>query len=202
MRALSTSRSCARGGPLQYFGPWRPERKHQRSKPGDRTSGRLRIGDNWNAITIIALSQNNPLKAIAEFVENSIDAHARTVTIVRGKEAGEPYLKVVDDGDGIPRDEAGQPELQVRRHPYLRLTQAPAQGRGAQGIQGEFGIGLLSFWTVGERLVLASAAADGKDHQMEMNREDQGYTISPRRALFPQTGTELVIQPLLPGIRS
>jgi hypothetical protein len=36
--------------------------------------GRLRIGDDWNAITIIALSQSNPLKAIAELVENSIDA--------------------------------------------------------------------------------------------------------------------------------
>jgi hypothetical protein len=28
-----------------------------------RAGGRLRIGDNWNVITIIALSQNNPLKA-------------------------------------------------------------------------------------------------------------------------------------------
>jgi len=34
--------------------------------------GKLRIGNDWNAITIIALSQSNPLKAIAEFVENSI----------------------------------------------------------------------------------------------------------------------------------
>jgi len=33
--------------------------------PG-RARGRLRIGDDWNAITIIALSQSNPLKAIAE----------------------------------------------------------------------------------------------------------------------------------------
>jgi hypothetical protein len=41
-------------------------------------SGKLRIGDNWNAIRIIALSQNNPLKAVAEFVENSIDARAQT----------------------------------------------------------------------------------------------------------------------------
>ena len=37
--------------------------------PAER--GRLRIGDDWNAITIIALSQSNPLKAVAEFVENS-----------------------------------------------------------------------------------------------------------------------------------
>lgn len=41
--------------------------------PG-QARGRLRIGDDWNAITIIALSQSNPLKAIAELVENSIDA--------------------------------------------------------------------------------------------------------------------------------
>lgn len=40
-------------------------------------SGKLRIGDDWNAITIIALSQDNPLKTIAELVENSIDAKAR-----------------------------------------------------------------------------------------------------------------------------
>ena len=49
-------------------------------------TGKLRIGNNWNAITIIALSQNNPMKAIAEFVENSIDAGAKIVTVVRGRE--------------------------------------------------------------------------------------------------------------------
>ena len=51
-------------------------------------SGKLRIGDNWNAIRIIALSQSNPLKAVAEFVENSIDARAKHITLVRGKEHG------------------------------------------------------------------------------------------------------------------
>jgi hypothetical protein len=50
-------------------------------------SGKLRIGDDWNAIRIIALSQTNPLKAIAEFVENSIDAHAKAIIITRGARA-------------------------------------------------------------------------------------------------------------------
>jgi len=50
-------------------------------KSKNRDSGKLRIGDDWNAIRIIALSQSNPLKAIAEFVENSIDARAKTITI-------------------------------------------------------------------------------------------------------------------------
>ena len=53
-----------------------------------RESGNLRIGDHWNAITIIALSQSNPLKAVAKLVENSIDAGVRSIVITRGKEKG------------------------------------------------------------------------------------------------------------------
>src|SRR6266550_1204673 len=69
--------------------------------------GKLRIGNDWNAITIIALSQSNPLKAIAELVENSIDARATNVTIVRGRSEGRHYLEVRDNGQGIPRDADG-----------------------------------------------------------------------------------------------
>ena len=57
-------------------------------KTRDRARGKLKIGDDWNAITIIALSKSNPLKAIAERVENSIDAKARSVIITRGREHG------------------------------------------------------------------------------------------------------------------
>ncbi len=70
-----------------------------------KNKGKLRIGNDWNAITIIALSQDNPLKAVAEFVENSIDAGARNVVITRGKERGNSYLRILDDGDGILQDE-------------------------------------------------------------------------------------------------
>lgn len=65
----------------------------------DKPSGKLRIGDDWNAINIIALSQSNPLKAVAEFVENSIDANARNVTITRGREQGDGSLE--NDGSEI-----------------------------------------------------------------------------------------------------
>ena len=77
----------------------------------NKNQGKLKIGDNWNAITIIALSQNNPLKAIAEFVENSIDAKAKNIIIIRGKNKRQPYLKIQDDGEGIHKDENGIPNF-------------------------------------------------------------------------------------------
>jgi hypothetical protein len=100
-------------------------------------------------------SQSNPLKAIAEFVENCIDAHAKTIAITRspgevllrkyrleifrtrtpsarsamncfsksrrndfgsgGREHGEHYLTVKDDGDGVPAIRTGCPTSSTSR---------------------------------------------------------------------------------------
>lgn len=87
-----------------------PKSKREKNLKRVRT-GKLRIADHWNAISIIAKSQSNPLKAVAEFVENSIDAGARQIVIVRGKKKGDFYLKVSDDGDGIPRNSDGLPDF-------------------------------------------------------------------------------------------
>ena len=165
------------------------------------TTGKLKIGDHWNAITIIALSQNSPLKAIAEFVENSIDARAKNITIVRGKERGELYLKVIDDGEGIPLNADGIPDYRYVATHICDSIKKKLKQEGVQGVQGEYGIGLLSFWTVAERLILSSAGSDGRAYQMEMKKGEPGYSITPRRSLFSHPGTELTVHPLLPGIR-
>ena len=161
-------------------------KQRRRSANSDQSAarGRLRIGDNWNAITIIALSQNNPLKAIAEFVENSIDARARNVTIVRGKENGEVYLRVVDDGEGIPLDREGIPDFRYVATHICDSAKKRLKEQGVEGLQGEFGIGLLSFWTVGEKMSLACGGADGRTYEMRMIKGDPGYLISRRRSLF------------------
>ena len=176
-------------------------RSGARSSSRARNGGKLRIGDHWNAITIIALSQNSPLKAIAEFVENSIDANASNVTIVRGREQGEHYLRVVDDGEGIRLNPDGVPDFAYVATHICDSIKRTLKRQGAGNIQGEFGIGLLSFWTVGERLVLSSRGADGHAYEMEMLKGDQRYQLTRRRILFAQPGTELLVQPLLPGIR-
>ena len=165
------------------------------------TRGKLRIGDDWNAITIIALSQSNPLKAVAEFVENSIDAGATRIDIIRGKEKGDAYLKIKDNGRGIPRDDEGVPNFKYVATHICDSIKRQLKANGTKGMQGEFGIGLLSFWTVGEALSMLSPAADGKTYEMQMAKGDQGYSINQRRTLFEEQGTELTIKPLLSGLR-
>ncbi len=165
-------------------------------------SGKLRIADHWNAISIIANSQANPLKAVAEFVENSIDARAKQIVIVRGKKKGEFYLKISDDGEGIPRDEQGLPDFRRVATHICDSIKRQFKSEGAKGIQGEFGIGLLSFWTVGHNLSLTCCGADGQPYQMTMAKDSPDFAVSKKRILLPFKGTDLIIYPLLPGLRS
>lgn len=192
--------AAGQGGYPRVNAPPKPKRPRD-EKASD--NGKLRIGDDWNAIRIIALSQSNPLKAIAEFVENSIDAHATTVTVTRGREHGAHYLSIKDDGDGVPRDEAGHPDFKyVATHICDSIKRRlKTEGAGA-GLQGEFGIGLLSFWTVGDTLTMTSTGADQRAYQMTMSKGDARYKVAPRRVLFGERGTELKISPLLEGIRT
>ena len=117
----------------------------KRSGKSTAEAGKLRIGDHWNAISIIALSQSNPLKAVAEFVENSIDARAKNITIVRGRERGQAFLRVIDDGLGIPKDNYGLPDFKYVATHVCDSVKRRMKREGQKGIQGEFGIGLLSF---------------------------------------------------------
>jgi len=172
------------------------------AKSKESEKGKLRIGDDWNAIRIIALSQSNPLKAIAELVENSIDARAKTIAITRGREHGEHYLTVKDDGDGVPRDLNGLPDFKyVATHICDSIKRRLKADGVGDGVQGEFGIGLLSFWTVGDTLTMTSSGADERVYQMVMSKGDPRYVVKPRRMLFAERGTELKIRPLLEGIR-
>lgn len=176
--------------------------KLARRNPASAERGKLRIGDDWNAITIIALSQSNPLKAIAEMVENSIDAKAKNVTITRAREHSHHFLSIRDDGDGVPRDDGGIPDFRYVATHICDSVKRRLKASGSTGLQGEFGIGLLSFWTIGETLTMTSTGEDQRAYQMVMRKGDPGFEVTPKRALFPEAGTEVRIAPLLEGIRA
>ena len=167
----------------------------RKSKKKTIRSGKLRIADHWNAISIIASSQANPLKAVAEFVENSIDARAKQIVIVRGKRKGAFYLKISDDGEGIPRDEQGLPDFRRVATHICDSIKRQFKKEGVKGIQGEFGIGLLSFWTLGGNLSMTSCGADAKTYQMTMAKDSPDFAVSKKRILLPFKGTDLMIYP-------
>jgi len=176
--------------------------KISQSSVGSDQRGKLRIGNDWNAITIIALSQSNPLKAIAELVENSIDARATNVTIIRGRSEGRHFLEVRDNGQGIPRDADGRPDFRYVATHICDSVKRRLKVEGAAGLQGEFGIGLLSFWILGEELALTSTGTEDRAWQMIMRKGDPSYAVKAKRTLFTESGTHLRIANLLEGIRS
>jgi DNA gyrase/topoisomerase IV subunit B len=104
-----------------------------------RTRGRLKIGDDWNAITIIALSQSSPLKAMAELVENSIDAKARNITVTRGRDHGHHFLAIRDDGEGVPRDAHGKPNFRYVATHICDSVKRRLKAEGTAGLQGSSG---------------------------------------------------------------
>ena len=121
----------------------------KRSKQRKKPTGKLRIGNQWNAISIIALSQNSPLKAIAEFVENSIDAGAKRIDIIKGKEKRNHFLRIIDDGHGIRLNADGIPDFKYVATHICDSLKRQLKEKGDESLQGEFGIGLLGFGHLG-----------------------------------------------------
>ncbi len=103
----------------------------------------------------------------------------------------------------MPRDADGLPDFKyVATHICDSIKRRLKADGNGKGVQGEFGIGLLSFWTLGDTLTMTSIGADHRSYQMTMHKGDPRYDVSPRRVLFAEKGTELRVSPLLEGIRT
>jgi len=164
-------------------------------------TGKLRIGDQWNAIALIAQSQPHALKAVCELVENAIDAGAKQVQIFRRRRKGRIYVEVHDEGQGVPLNDDGQPDFaRIATH----ICDSMKRGLNEQqrsGIHGEFGIGLLSFWSLGEELRMTSAGRAGTLYEMSLRRGKRDYNVRPVRGELVTGGTRVVVGPLLEATR-
>jgi hypothetical protein len=172
------------------------------SRTDSATTGTLTIGDQWNAITIIAHSQTHPLKAICELTENAIDAGARTVRIIRRRRGGEAYLELEDDGRGVAADPAGRPDFERIATHLCDSMKRRLVADDRRGVHGEFGIGLLSFWSLGEELRMTSAGSDGRASELRLVRGRREYEIRPVAGLLAASGTRVVVGPLLEATRN
>ena len=103
----------------------------------------------------------------------------------------------------MPRDADSEPNFKyVATQTCDSIKRRLKSAGGGAGLQGEFGIGLLSDWTAGDQLTLSSTGADQRSDQMTLSKGNSGYAVCPCRVLFAERGTELRISPLLGGIHT
>ena len=156
-------------------------------------AGRLKIGDEWMAIQIIARSQTNPQKAVAELVENAIDAGATRIHVQRGRRHGRVYLRISDDGRGVPLTAEGVPDFDYVATHICDSLKRRLDARDRSGIQGEFGIGLLGFWSIGRELEMVSQAATGSASVMSMRAGSRTYDRRRHLGVRPHSGVDVTI---------
>jgi hypothetical protein len=160
----------------------------------------LRPADPFDLIRWLARSQSDPRKAVAEFVQNSIDAQARHVAIERRRLRGGPALVVRDDGEGV------LPELE--REEALRFIATnigssrkrnlSPEERRRLVVTGQYGVGLLGFWSIGRRMEIRSRVGGSPVQVLRLVEDAPRVTLDelPPEIGAPETFTEIVVTEL------
>ena len=180
---------------------------------GTGVQGRLRAHDPFELIRWLAFSQTDPRKALAELVQNCLDAQATHVRITRFRHKGVSCLKIVDDGDGvIPEMDRVEALQYIATHiGHSRKRRLSPQERLQLMTQGQYGIGLLGFWSLGEMLEMRSVVPGQRPERLVLFRDEATYRIEPvpgrlpldeRRTEILVTGVHADAQRLLTGPRT
>ena len=171
-----------------------------RAKPSSTTQRvHLRPQNPFDLIRLLARSQSDPRKAVAELVQNSLDAGARRIEIVWFNEKGRRALSIWDDGRGVfpelDREDALKRIAHTIGHSHKRdLT--PAKRR-EELVLGKYGIGLIGFWSIGQVLEMKSRVGGGKAHVLRLKEDRaQGEVVGSRARLLDEadTFTEVTIR--------
>jgi len=158
---------------------------------------RLRPADPFDLIRWLARSQSDPRKAVAELVQNSLDAGATHVRLARRRHRGVTVLTLHDDGEGVIPELSREEALRfLATHiGHSRKRQLTPQERARQVIAGQYGVGLLGFWSIGRHLELRSRVEGSELWSLKLE-EDRAQGAIGRIATpigAPRTYTELVV---------
>jgi len=162
--------------------------------------GKVRPHDPFELIRWLALSQPDPRKALAELVQNSLDAGARRITVTRIRQGGLPCLRILDDGEGvIPEMGRAEALRYVATHiGHSRKRSLSPEERLRLMTQGQYGIGLLGFWSLGRVLEMRTSVPGQRAHHLILHRDRPDFVIEPVRGRLPLDGrwTEVVVADL------
>ena len=155
-----------------------------RSGPSTTKRILLRPQNPFDLIRLLARSQSDPRKAIAELVQNSLDAGAKRVEMEWFNERGRRALRIWDDGEGVfpeaTREEALRRIAKTIGHSHKRDL-SPLERR-EQMVQGQYGIGLIGFWSVGEVLEMKSRVGGGRALVLRLREERASGEILASRS--------------------
>jgi signal transduction histidine kinase len=166
----------------------------------DPSRVRLQPADAFDLIRWLARSQSDPRKAVAELVQNAIDANARAIVLERRRRGKRAALIVRDDGDGIRPDEDRETALRYvathigRSH---KRNLSPRE-RHEQIVAGQYGIGLLGFWSIGHRMDIRSRVSGSPTWLLRLVEDEPSAEIvaAPPAIDAPATFTEIAIAEL------
>ncbi len=169
----------------------------KKTRDSEVETGRLRVHDPFELIRWLALSQPDPRKALAELVQNSLDAGSRNVRITRAREKRVACLRILDDGEGVI-PELSRPEAlrYIATHiGHSRKRDLSPRQRLELMTQGQYGIGLLGFWSLGEVLEIRSHFPGQKPYRLVLHRDRPEFEIEPLRGklVFDERWTEVVV---------
>jgi hypothetical protein len=169
----------------------------RRPLPSQSQSVRLKPADPFDLIRWLARSQSDPRKAIAEFVQNSIDAKARRVRIERRRVRRSPALVVRDDGEGVLPDMSREDALRTiaTNIGCSRKRSLTPLERHAQVVAGKYGIGLLGFWSVGGSMDIRSRVGGSEVFVLRLREDEERAEIFRDTLAMDEepTFTEIVI---------
>jgi hypothetical protein len=166
-------------------------------------TGNVRPADPFALIQWLAHCQQDARKAVAELVQNSLDAGAKRVDLVRRRDKGALCLSIADDGQGVipelPR--AAALEHVATHIGHSRKRNLTPQQRRELMVQGQFGIGILGFWCLGAHFVMRTAGHGEEPWELHLHAEQPGYEVRPSRGRLPfVSGTEVVVRELREGV--
>jgi len=170
------------------------------SKRSGAITGNLRPADPFELIRWLARSQSDPRKALAELVQNSLDAGASRVQIVRARERGATTLHVIDDGSGVLPEMSREEALgYIATHiGHSRKRNLTLEQRRELMLQGKYGIGLLGFWSIGTYLEMRSQVDGSEPWCLRLTEDEPRFQIERLRGRLPLQGTwtEVVVRQL------
>jgi hypothetical protein len=115
---------------------------------------------------------------------------------------GKVILEVSDDGQGLLLDSEGKPDFAYIATHVCDSMKRRLDEKERKGIHGEFGIGLLSFWSLGDQIRLVSADRAGHLMEMVLERGKRSFDVRHVRGELPCRGTRVVVGPLLDSTRN